>query len=60
MREPNLFLVVRPPRSFIAFHSIRQLQQLLSKNWGEATRQKQLIEQAQRDATAKRKAADEE
>jgi hypothetical protein len=31
-------------------------QNLLSKNWGEATRQKQVIEQAQRDLSAKRKA----
>lgn len=31
-------------------------QNLLAKNWGEATRQKQVIEQAQRDLSAKRKA----
>ncbi|GFZ51684.1 Oxysterol-binding protein-like protein 1 [Saitozyma sp. JCM 24511] len=35
-------------------------QMLLSKNWGEATRQKQVIEQRQRDAAVKRKAANEE
>ncbi|ORX35858.1 hypothetical protein BD324DRAFT_629290 [Kockovaella imperatae] len=29
---------------------------LLAKNWGEATKQKQIIEQRQRDAAAKRKA----
>lgn len=32
---------------------------LLSKNWGEATRQKQVIEQRQRDIAAKLKAAGE-
>ncbi|RXK35211.1 hypothetical protein M231_07545 [Tremella mesenterica] len=35
-------------------------QNLISKNWGEATRQKQAIEQRQRDSAAKRKAAKEE
>ena len=33
---------------------------LLSKNWGEATREKQVIEQRQRDIAAKRKAKNEE
>lgn len=36
------------------------LQNLLSKNWGEATKQKQVIEQRQRDLAAKRKADNEE
>ncbi|WVQ98380.1 hypothetical protein IAU59_005503 [Kwoniella sp. CBS 9459] len=35
-------------------------QHLLSKNWGEATRQKQVIEQKQRDRAAARKAKGEE
>ena len=35
-------------------------QQLLAKNWGEATKQKQVIEQAQRDLSAARKASGDE
>ncbi|WWD21789.1 hypothetical protein CI109_106277 [Kwoniella shandongensis] len=35
-------------------------QQLLSKNWGEATKHKQIIEQKQRDRAAERKAKGEE
>jgi len=35
-------------------------QNLLAKNWGEATKQKQIIEQAQRDLSAARKANGEE
>lgn len=34
-------------------------QNLLSKNWGEATKQKQVIEQRQRDIAAKLKAEGE-
>ena len=33
---------------------------LLAKNWGEATKQKQIIEQKQRDMAAQRKANNEE
>lgn len=35
-------------------------QNLLAKNWGEATKQKQVIEQKQRDIAAKRKAEGQE
>ena len=35
-------------------------QNLVSKNWGEATKQKQVIEQRQRDMAAQRKANNEE
>lgn len=34
-------------------------QNLVSKNWGEATRQKQIIEQRQRDIATKLKATGE-
>jgi hypothetical protein len=51
---------VRPLSSQDSFES-RKLwdpvtQKMLAKSWGEATSQKQTIEQAQRDRTAERKA----
>lgn len=50
---------VRPLEEQEAFESRKMWEpvtrNLLAKNWGEATRQKQIIEQRQRDLAAKRK-----